>query len=103
MKNPKYSLDWIRIQNVSRSIKRGQVLTGFQSKGLPLEDGCIRMDVKRGADGETIHLLVKVGRERVENALNAFKDGIELDCAIYRVSRSPANKGEIISGNFIQI
>ena len=103
MKNQKYSLDWIRISNVNRAIKRGEVLADFQSKGIPLEEGCIRMDVKRSPDGEIIHVLVKVGRARVEEALNAFKEGIELGCAIYRVRRSPANKGEIISGNFIQI
>lgn len=103
MKTQKYSLDWIRIQNVNRSVKRGQVLAAFQSKGVPLEEGCIRMDVKRGADGETIHFLVKVGRERVDETLNAFANGIELNGSILRVRRSPANKGEIISGNFIQI
>lgn len=102
MKTQKYSLDWIRIQKVNRTINRGQVLVAFQSKGIPLVDGCIRMDVKRNQDGEIIHFLVKVGRERVEEALNAFADGIELNLTNYKVRRSPANKGEIISGNFTE-
>jgi len=103
MKTQKYSLDWIRIQKVNRPITRGEVIAAFRSKDIPLVDGSIRMDVKLNPDGEVIHFLVKVGRDRVVETLNAFKDGIELDGAICSVRRSPANKGEIISGNYVQM
>jgi len=99
----KYSLDWIHIQKMNRTIKMGELLAAFQSKDIPPEDDCIRMDDKRNAIEEIIYFLLNVGRERVEDTFNAIRDGIELDGVIYSVWRSPANKGEIISGNHLQM
>ena len=103
MKTQKYCLDWIRVTNVNRASKRGEVLADFQSEEFVLESRSISMDVKRTPDGEIIHFLVKVGRERVEDALSACKEDIELHGAIFRVRRSLANKGKIIFGNYTQI